>query len=150
MPVLAVYQQTFTAATLATYAWSFQLRRVMKTKQSSRFVVKINTITVSQASIAPAVSNNQLLVYMSSPELCANADTQTLTPTGTVINNKIPISYSAQPYLNFVCNDYPVNPILFNAEFTSTQLAPTAGNIVFTVSFRIFEIDGDIPDALIV
>lgn len=150
MPILAVYQQSFTAATLATYTWSFQLRRVMKTKQSSRFVIKINNINSTASSIVPATSNNQLILYMSNPELCGGVNSQAQTPTGIVNFNKSPMGiYTSVPQAVFVCNEFPVNPIVFNAEYSSTQAAPTGGNIAFTTIFTIIEFDGDIPDSVI-
>jgi hypothetical protein len=148
MPVLAVYQQSFQASETATYAWSFQMRRVLKTKQSSRFVVKMNQFTGAAFSLLPAGSNNQLILYMTSPELCSGTDTQIRTPTGVVNTNKYPIAGTASTNV-FVCNEYPVNPIIFNYEFTSNQAAPTSGTLAFTVLFTIYEIDGDIPDNVI-
>jgi len=148
MPVLAVYQESFQTSEVATYAWSFQMRRVLKTKQSSRFVVKMNQLFASTFSLLPASSNNQMILYMTSPELCSGTDTQIRTPTGVVNTNKYPIAGTASTNV-FVCNEYPVNPILFNYEYTSNQSAPTSGSYAFTVSFTIYEIDGDIPDNVI-
>jgi hypothetical protein len=150
MPVLAVYQQCFGATELTTYAWTFQFRRVFKTTPNSRFVIKLNYHSSSANALSPATSNNQNLIYLYSPELCANASNTLRTPTGIVTNNKIALQSTFTPQTIFVCNEFPLSPIQLNAEYTSTQLAPTGGTINYTLMFTIYEIDGDIPETVIV
>lgn len=149
MPVLAVYNQTFTTSESSVFTWSFQFARIMKTKQSSRFVIKVNFVSNATTSIVPAIALNQLVQYISSPELCANANNYILTPTGIVINNKVALNSGLSHPLIFVCNQFPLNPVVINSEFTTTQLPPTSGTQVFTIGFTIYEIDGDIPDEVI-
>jgi len=49
----------------------------------------------------------------------------------------------------FVCNEFPTNPILINAEFSGTQAAPS-GNFFFSLGLTIYEIDyGDIPSDIL-
>jgi hypothetical protein len=44
----------------------------------------------------------------------------------------------------FLVNDFPMNPIQFNAEYSGTQLPPN-GDFNWGIQLSIFEIDGDVP-----
>lgn len=151
MGVLATYQQTYGSTTGgATYSWSIPVRRVLKTKQSSRFIIKIaNCQANSTATVTTPIQ-----LFLSSPELCAGCYGATINTAGnTILTNKLPIitfiSNAAQNQngLNlttFLTNDFPLNPLEFNVEYSGTQLPPD-GNFQFFITFSIFEIDGDIP-----
>ena len=149
MPILAVYNQTFTTSQLATYQWTFRLQPRMKTKPNSRFIIRLNSFIGTQTGIVPAISNNQLNIYISNTELCAGAAHQLLAPSplGTVTNNEL---MSAGTNQVFICNEFPLSPIVFTARYTSTLLSPTAvGSWVFNTIFTIYEFDGDIPDTVL-
>lgn len=148
MAILAIYNQTFTASQTATFQWTFQFLRRMRTRPNSRFIFKLNTQFNSQTSIVPAIALNQLNIYMSNPELCARADNQLLAPAPllSAVNNETVASAASQI---FICNDFPVTPVVFTARYTSTLLPPTSGTIAWISIWTIYEFDGDIPDNVI-
>jgi len=148
MPILAVYNQTFTTSQLATFQWTFHFQPRMKTKPNSRFLIKANQIAATTSSITPAISNNQLNLFMSNTEMCGRNENIILAPSplGEVRQNELNATNSNQ---YFICNEFPLSPIVFATKFTSTLLTPTAGNYLWSAIFTIYEFDGDIPDTVI-
>jgi hypothetical protein len=144
MKVLAVYQQAFTAITATTYSFEWTLPRVIKSKQSSKFLVKISNCQISTSATAP------VFLFMSHPELTGRANTR--ESGATIISNKALLTtfYSAsvanaKNEVVFMTNEMPLTPIILNTETTSGANPSTTVN--FTVQMVIYEIDGDVDIA---
>jgi hypothetical protein len=153
MPILAVHNQSFASAQATTYNWSWQLNRIMKTSQSSRFAVVVSHFA-NYATTAPTITT-PIIFYISSPELCANVGSICQNTAGTQVRtNKFAVGYYVgNTTLNtntnnraiFICNDFPTNPILLNYEYAGTQGVPN-NTIQFMLGLTIYEFEGDIPD----